>query len=369
MWLKNVSNRQLWFYVRRALWILLWWSLISVLLFLYEYKTLETEGALPADYDFISAFKAIIVVALSAGIIGGFITVNLMEIWLRRYAFWQALILIIVVYTLAAVLVSFTGSLYINSKTLGLNWSDIKVLEQTYVFFGTWLFLKNFILWLGIVLVTLIVLMVNDKYGPGVFPDYLMGRYFQPKKEERIFMFADIKNATGIAENLGEQHYFNFLKDFFRDIAPAIVQTRGEVYQYVGDEIVVTWKVKPGLKNANALQCFYSMCDIIDAKTPRYLNKYGVVPKFRTAYHFGSVMVGEIGQIKRDIAFSGDVLNTTSRIQGLCGEFGLDILASQDFANAAYLLPKNVSMRPIGKEKLRGKSVEIELVTYTRNNS
>lgn len=365
--LNTFTSRQLWFYTRRAFWILISWSLISILLFLYEYKTLETEGVLTSSYDFRSALTAIIIVGVSAGLIGGIFTVNLMEIWLRKYAFWKALIYIIIAYAIAAFFVSMAGALYIKSEDLNLPLFHYEVIEETYFFFGTWMFVKNFILWLIIVIVTLITLMVNDKYGPGVFPDYLMGRYFLPKKERRIFMFTDLKNATGIAETLGEERYFNFLKDFFRDIAPAIVQTRGEVYQYVGDEIVVTWKMKAGLKNANALQCYYSMLRIINRKTKQYKKNYGFVPEFRTGYHYGTVMVGEIGHIKRDIAFSGDVLNTTSRIQGLCSEFGLDILASKEFANIAYKLPKKVTRLDIGKEKLRGKAEEMELVTYRRN--
>ena len=208
--------------------------------------------------------------------------------------------------------------------------------------------------------------MVNDKYGPGVFPDYLIGRYFHPKHERRIFMFADIKNATGIAESLGEEKYFNFLKDFFRHIAPAIVQTRGEVYQYVGDEVVISWKMKWGLKHGNAIQCFYSMKKILKYKTPRYMKKYGFAPEFKVGYHFGTVMVGEIGQIKRDIAFSGDVLNTTSRIQATCNELDVEILASKQFADIAYKLPRGVTKKEMGKEKLRGKTEEIELVTYLK---
>jgi adenylate cyclase len=219
---------------------------------------------------------------------------------------------------------------------------------------------------LVIVVVTLIIFMVNDKFGPGVFPDYLMGRYFMPKHERRIFMFADIKNATHIAEELGEERYFNFLKDFFRDIAPAIVQTRGEVYQYVGDEIVVSWKMRQGLKQANAIQCFYSMKKIIKYKSYRYLDKYQVVPEFKVGYHHGDVMVGELGQIKRDIVFSGDVLNTASRIQTLCNEFEVEILASKEFADINTTLPKNVVQKELGEEKLKGKAEEIELVTFQK---
>ncbi|WP_157809611.1 adenylate/guanylate cyclase domain-containing protein [Ulvibacter sp. MAR_2010_11] len=359
----------MWFYTRRAFWILIAWVIIANALFFYEYFTLISHNVLSSSFDFNQAFIANLIVAVSAGLIGGIVTVNLMERWLRKNAFWKALVYITIAYCVAALLVSTFGALYFYSEELSLPFYHTDVVYQVQIFFGTWLFIKNFIVWLVVVIVTLIVLIVNDKYGPGVFPDYLMGRYFMPKNERRIFMFADIKNATGIAEDLGEEKYFNFLKDFFRDIAPAIVQTQGEVYQYVGDEIVVSWKMKSGLKNGNALLCFYSMKQIIKFKKRRYQKKYGVKPEFKAGYHFGSVMVGEIGQIKREIAFSGDVLNTTARIVSLCNELGVDILASKEFANMAYKLPKGVSMQEVGKEKLRGKAEEMELVTYSRNGS
>ncbi|HNP66884.1 MAG TPA: adenylate/guanylate cyclase domain-containing protein [Aequorivita sp.] len=363
---ERYTTRQLWFYTRRAFWILIAWVIISNVMFFYEFITLKSNGVLSSSYDFYSAVMANLIVAISAGLIGGIVTVNLMERWLRRLVFWKALLYLIIAYTVTAFLVGAIGALYITSEDLGVPFYTLEVLQQTISFFGTWLFIKNYIIWLFIVLITLIVLMVNDKYGPGVFPDYLIGRYFRPKHERRIFMFADIKNATGIAESLGEEKYFNFLKDFFRHIAPAIVQTRGEVYQYVGDEVVVSWKMKWGLKRGNAIQCYYSMKKIIKYKAPKYLKKYGVVPEFKVGLHYGTVMVGEIGQIKRDIAFSGDVLNTTSRIQAMCNELDVEILASKPFADIAYKLPKGVTKKELGKEKLRGKSEEIAMVTYKK---
>lgn len=358
--------RQFWYYTKRAIWILLVWSLISILLFFYEYKTLEVEGALTSAYDFKSAFTANLIVALSAGLIGGVFTVNVMEIWLRKYAFWKALSLIVVAYTIAALIISFLGANYISSENLDLPLTHPEVLEESLFFYGTWMFVKNFFLWLAIVIVTLIVLMVNQKYGPGVFPDYLMGRYFHPKHERRIFMFADIKDATTIAEALGEEKYFNFLKDFFRDIAPAITQTRGEVYQYVGDEVVVSWKMKHGLKGGNAVWCHFQMKKIIERKKRHYLNKYNCVPKFKSGFHFGNVMVGEIGQIKREIVFSGDVLNTAARIVAKCNDLDVDILASESFANVSFVLPERIIKKSMGEEKLKGKAEEIGLFTFIK---
>ncbi|GER59060.1 hypothetical protein ULMA_11680 [Patiriisocius marinus] len=361
------TGRQLKFYARRAIWIFISWVTISNIMFFYDYYTLYANKVLTSAYDFKQAFVANLIVCVMAGLIGGIITVNLMEQWLRKYVFPRALLQIIVAYTVAALVISFAGALYYYSEELGVSILNYEVLEQIGPFFTEWIFIKNFFLWLIIVVVTLIILMVNDKYGPGVFPDYLMGRYFRPKQERRIFMFADIKNATSIAEILEEEKYFNFLKDFFRDIAPAIVQTRGEVYQYVGDEVVISWKMKQGLKSGNAIQCYYSMRKIINQKKQRYIDRYGFYPKFKVGYHYGNVMVGEIGQIKREIVFSGDVLNTASRIQALCNELEVGILASKEFADLQIKLPSGVKRIDLGTEKLRGKADEMKLVTYQRN--
>lgn len=362
------SNRRIRFYAKRAFWILIAWVLIANLIFFYDIITLSNARALDSNFDFRSAFLANLVVAVSAGIIGGLLTVNLMEYWLRKYAFWKAVLLIVVIYCVTSIIISLIGAAYLASVNFELPMWNSEVIEEAGFIFNTWRFHKNFIIWLFIVLCTLIVLMINDKYGPGVFPDYLRGKYFHPKRERRIFMFADIKNATGIAEVLGEEKYFHFLKDFFKDIGPAVVQTRGEIYQYVGDEVVITWKMKSGLQNANALSCFYMMKTLIAKKTDRYLKKYEVVPEFKVGYHFGSVMVGELGQIKRDIAFSGDVLNTAARIQAKCNELGVSILASEDFSSILSTLPEGIIRDPLGKQHLKGKTSEIGLVTFRNEN-
>ncbi|MEM7187107.1 MAG: adenylate/guanylate cyclase domain-containing protein [Bacteroidota bacterium] len=362
------GRNRLMFYVRRALWIFVSWVLLSLLIFFYDYITLLSNRALTSDYDLTSALTAYLIVSISAAIVGGTITVNIMEYWLRRFAFWKALVLIVVVYTLVAVLLGALGSLYLSGQELDLPMFHEEVVEELFHFFGKAIFVKNYIIWLLIVLATLIVLMVNDKFGPGVFPDYLKGKYFRPKRERRIFMFADVKDATTHAENLGEAKYFNFLKDFFKHITPAIIETKGEIYQYVGDEIVVSWKMKNGLRKGNAIRCFYMMKELLLQKSEYFQNTYDCLPTFKVGFHFGPVMVGEMGQVKREIAFSGDVLNTTARIQAKCNELGVDILASEAFSQLNYALPKGIRVLPMGPQSLKGKAEPVHLVSFGNEN-
>jgi adenylate cyclase len=175
-------------------------------------------------------------------------------------------------------------------------------------------------------------------------------------------MFLDLKSSTTIAEKLGDMKYHNFLNDFFFDISSAIQESKGSIYQYVGDEVVVTWTKERGLKDANCINCFFRVAVAIHLNAERYERKYGVVPTFKAGYHFGSVISGEIGDMKREIVFHGDTVNTAARIRTECTAFKKDLLLSADLL---HRLPKEDYLSPesIGRIRLRGKEEEIELFT------
>lgn len=363
---KKITGSEILFYFKRAILIIIGWMLLSNIIFFYNYSILKAANGFDSNFDFEVSYQTFLMVSLVASIIGGFFVVNIMEFWLRKYAFWKAVILIITLYTVMAFFIGTLGAIYYYTDYLGLAIDSEVLKEQISAFYLEGIFIISYLTWLLIALITLVTLMINDKYGPGVFVDYLMGRYFLPKKETRIFMFADIRDATRIAEKIGEKEYFNFLKDFFNDITPAIMQTKGEVYQYVGDEVVVSWKMKNGLKKSNALRCYYRMKDIVKNNEAKYKKRYGEVPDFKVGFHYGQVMVGELGKIKRDIAFSGDVLNTTARIQSICNARGVDILASKAFSDILTKLPKGVDRIAQESAALKGKAEKVEIVSFKR---
>ena len=209
----------------------------------------------------------------------------------------------------------------------------------------------------------MIALLVNDKYGPGVFKEFLLGKYFRPRRVERIFMFLDLRSSTNIAEKLGELKYFEFLQEVFMDVTPAIIYSNGEIYQYVGDEIVVSWKMDKGLSNANCITCFLNVRKALTERSNHYKEKFDVIPEFKAGLHYGHVIAGEIGVVKREIAFSGDVLNTTARIQGKCNEMGVNILFSQSLCEKLVLSEMSIIPIAMGGVVLTGKQEKVSLFT------
>lgn len=220
--------------------------------------------------------------------------------------------------------------------------------------------LKAGLVWLFIVGVTQLFMQVSQKFGRGIFWSLMLGRYHTPREASRTFMFLDLNDSTTIAERLGDKDYHLFIKEFFSDITDPILRQNGSVYQYVGDAVVIVWDLENEAAHTRAVQCFFDIQEAIAAKATAYRARFGVVPSFKAAIHGGKIVAGEIGIIKRDITFSGDVLNTTSRIQQKCKELGAQLIVSGPVA--ARMKADSFKMRPLGMMPLRGKEKQLELV-------
>ncbi len=202
---------------------------------------------------------------------------------------------------------------------------------------------------------------VNNLLGKGVLFNYIIGKYHKPVIEERIFMFLDLESSTTIAEKIGPIAYHRFMNNFFFDINDPIIESKGEIYQYVGDEVIISWKRKSGIKNANCIECFFRICRRIENLSEEYTKEFGIVPGFKAGVHIGEAVIGEVGDSKKEIVFHGDVLNTTSRIQGQAKLLNKPLLISEDLFlvfNSAGKLNSHYQFEFLGKTKLKGKENE-----------
>ena len=203
---------------------------------------------------------------------------------------------------------------------------------------------------------------VSRKLGPGAFWNWIRGYYYTPKEEERIFMFLDMRRSTELAEQLGDLRFSKLVRDFFDDLTGPIIETRAEVSHYIGDEAVLTWWPKRGLPEARCLQCFFRMELAIQKRRDYYLKEYGLVPEFKAGAHIGDVVATEVGTLKSEIVFHGDVLNTTARVQGACSEFGADLLLTEALAKRLPQTPW-LDLQPIGGVALKGKTDKVQLLS------
>lgn len=361
--MKILAKNHLKLQLKKLGWIVIFWILVAVAQFLFEYEVLLKHVELVEGFAFWTYLTYDVLSALAAALIGGYIMIFFLEQWFRKRPYGEAMMLVFVLYTLTSLIISYFGYGFLYRNELNTSFFAKAVQDQVRNYLWSLEYFKNYALWLVISFVSIAALSINDKYGPGVLRDFLRGKYFHPTREERIFMFLDLRSSTEIAEELGEVKYFSFLKDLFREATLPILNSRGEIYQYVGDEIVITWKMECGLRHAACIRCFFDIQEAILKRKAYYQKKYRVAPTFKAGMHYGHVMTGEIGVIKRDIVFSGDVLNTTARIQGKCNEFGVDLLLSKQIIDRLSLPPNTLQPRKMGDLQLRGKQRRVSLYT------
>lgn len=213
--------------------------------------------------------------------------------------------------------------------------------------------------------VSILILEISDKYGPGGLRNLIRGRYNKPRKENRIFLFLDINDSTTIAEKIGHEKYFNMLHDFFADITEPILANWAHIYQYVGDEIVLCWTNTP----KNKLRCLKFIRHAVLTFKKRekyYLDNYGVAPTFKAGIHAGDVTVGYIGIIKKDLVFSGDTLNTTARIRSKCHELKHSFIVSIDFLEN-FEIPHRYHVTELGEMEFKGRKEKSKVYSLEFN--
>ena len=142
------------------------------------------------------------------------------------------------------------------------------------------------------------------------------------------------------------------------DLTAPILDADGEIYQYAGDEVVVTWPLAAGVRSANCVRCFFAIRDAIARGAARYRRDFGVVPGFRGGLHAGAVTAGELGDLRQQIVFVGDILNTAARLQDYARRMSLDLVVSGALLER-LVLPPGVEARPCGALDLRGKEERV----------
>ena len=307
--------------------------------------------------------NGVLVMTLSSLILGfffGIIEIYILEKLFLKVSFLIKLIAKSSFYVFLLSLLFYVVTILMSSLTYDLPIWNEKVLKTGTLHFGNSLYMAEMLYATSIIILLLFIFEINDYLGQEITLNYITGKYHKPREENRIFMFLDMKSSATIAEKLGHIKYFKLLKTYYADMTDSIENNSGKVYQYVGDEIVITWDLKEGIKNNNCLKCFFSLKKTFEGRTSTYENLSGRIPQFKAALHCGPITTGEIGILKKDIFFTGDTINTASRIEKLCNHYQVDCLISEQLL-IQLQKTSNYTIKCIGENLLKGKDKPLKL--------
>ncbi|GGB51300.1 hypothetical protein GCM10011505_35470 [Tistrella bauzanensis] len=287
------------------------------------------------------------------GIISGLLIalpIGLWETWISQMAFGR-----FVRRQRAVITVAISSLIYLSAILFGIHtgavmFHDDEAADGLMGVFSD----ESFAFAIAISLLMNMVFQLRRMMGPDVLMQFLTGRYHHPREEERAILFLDIRGSTAIAEQIGAIRFLDFLNRFYADLSEPILETGGQIYRYVGDEIIVTWDLDKVARTGGCFRLLQLAEAVIAERSLQYQQVFGAVPRWRAGLHCGVVAVGELGDIRQEIVLLGDAVNVTARLVDHARDTGEDAVASADLVErmaAAPLMP----MRLLGAVDIRGR--------------
>ena len=335
----------------------IYWVCAFLLFIAIRYNGLEQELFFYLDETLIFPTQAFYEFAVVLGVITGVLYTfieTITDFLTDKLALGLTIILKSILYFIIMIVLLSKTFILIEQQ------SDIDLHNE-----GDWwhtnLFFWNTIIFFVIAsLVFQLIRIAIVRFGQGNFISILLGKYKRPREEEHTLMFIDLKDSTVIAEKLGHNNYSQFIQDCFTDLDKVLTKYDAKVYQYVGDEAVVNWTLNKGFKSNNCIRLFSAFQKRLNKREHYYSKKYNFNPKFKAGLHFGKIMVVEVGNFKKELAFHGDVINTAARIQGCCNEFNENLLVSDEVLSRLKISNTHYELMSRDME-LKGKSKRIKI--------
>jgi adenylate cyclase len=170
------------------------------------------------------------------------------------------------------------------------------------------------------------------------------GRYLSPALVEKLaknpgqlklggeirsmtFLFMDIRNFTGIAEELTPEELTQFMNSFLTPMTDIILQRGGTIDKYMGDCIMAFWNAPFEDKSHAAHACESALA------MQKFLRSAPGFEKIRVGIgiNTGNACVGNMGSEQRfDYTALGDEVNLASRIEGLSKNYGVTAIVGQN---------------------------------------
>jgi class 3 adenylate cyclase/CHASE2 domain-containing sensor protein len=180
------------------------------------------------------------------------------------------------------------------------------------------------------------------------------------ERRRMTFFFSDISGFTTLTEAADPAVLSSILNSYFDGVCAAVEAEGGIVIEFLGDGVQAMFgaptdqpdHAKRAVAAARSVDLFSE--SFRSSGVPKQLG----LGHTRLGIHTGDVLVGNIGASRRlKYAALGDVVNATSRLEGLNKYFGTRICISEETVTASG----DPDTRPIGDFILKGKTNSLRI--------
>jgi adenylate cyclase len=174
-------------------------------------------------------------------------------------------------------------------------------------------------------------------------------------------MFTDIEGFTTLAERLQPDALAKALGAYLAAMTRAVHSTGGTVDKFIGDAVMAFWNAPTGHADHPRRAC-RAVLACMRAERELYASPaWAGLPALFTRYgvHRARVMVGHFGAPDRlSYTALGDGVNLAARLEPLCKQYGLGVLASETIVEEAR---DEFAFRLIDKVAVKGKTEPVRV--------
>jgi adenylate cyclase len=158
------------------------------------------------------------------------------------------------------------------------------------------------------------------------------GRYsMRAESKEMTVLFCDMRDFTRLSEQMAPAELQAFLNTVFSRLTNVISAHRGTVDKYMGDCVMAFWGAPIDTPDHAALAVRAAL-DMADAvRDMNRIHRAGGRPEISVGIgiNSGVMSVGDMGSTaRRSYTVVGDAVNLASRLEGLSGHYGVEVVAS-----------------------------------------
>jgi class 3 adenylate cyclase len=205
------------------------------------------------------------------------------------------------------------------------------------------------------------------RYVPIDVMDEIIKKSASPtsQSETRVIavLFSDIRNFTKISESTNAQELVNFLNAYFSLMGNEIVSEGGNIDKFIGDAIMAIFGAPKTLVSA-AASAIRAALRMVKAREKVDTSKI-ILPEggfgAGIGLSYGECVVGNIGfQDKLDYTVIGDIVNLSSRLEGLTKYYRQHIILSENMYEA---VKDDFIFRQVDSVRVKGKNQAVGLYT------
>ena len=189
------------------------------------------------------------------------------------------------------------------------------------------------------------------------------GRYsMRAESKQMTVMFCDMRDFTRLSEQMAPAELQAFLNTVFDRLTHVISMHRGTVDKYMGDCVMAFWGAPIDTPDhaALAVQAALDMAEAVYELNRTHRANGGPEISVGIGINSGVMSVGDMGSAaRRSYTVVGDAVNLASRLEGLSGHYGVEIVAS----GATRALTPDYVWQELDSVLVKGKAQAVAIFT------